>query len=163
MPMINLRVGQGMDVHPLVSGRPCILGGVHIPSDKGPSGHSDADVLLHAVIDALLGAVGAGDIGQMFPDSDSRWKGASSLELLRMAWAKVSGAGWRVMNVDCSLLLEKPKVAPHIPAMKRNISEVLGLPLDAVGIKATTCEGLGFVGRGEGVLASASALLSREA
>lgn len=160
--MINLRVGQGLDIHPLVSGRACILGGVNIPSEIGPAGHSDADALLHAIIDAILGAAGLGDIGGMFPDTESAWKGASSLELLRLAWGKTASLGWRIMNVDCCLLLERPKIAPYVPAMKSNIAGILGLDPDAVGIKATTAEKLGFVGRGEGVFASASALLYRE-
>jgi 2-C-methyl-D-erythritol 2,4-cyclodiphosphate synthase len=157
-----LRVGQGIDVHPLVSGRPCILGGVTIPHDKGLDGHSDADALTHAVIDALLGAAGKGDIGTYFPPSDAKWKDADSIELLRAIWAGLTAEGWRIENLDCTVLAQAPKISPYIPAMKERIGSVLGLEPAAIGIKATTTEHLGFVGRAEGVMAQAVALLSQQ-
>jgi 2-C-methyl-D-erythritol 2,4-cyclodiphosphate synthase len=162
MAQCKLRVGQGIDVHPLVSGRPCILGGVTIPHDKGLDGHSDADALTHAVIDALLGAAGKGDIGTYFPPSDAKWKDADSIELLRAIWAGLTAEGWRIENLDCTVLAQAPKISPYIPAMKERIGSVLGLEPAAIGIKATTTEHLGFVGRAEGVMAQAVALLSQQ-
>ncbi len=162
MAQCKLRVGQGIDVHPLVSGRPCILGGVTIPHDKGLEGHSDADALTHAVIDALLGAAGKGDIGTYFPPSDAKWKDADSIELLRAIWAGLTAEGWRIENLDCTVLAQAPKISPYIPAMKERIGSVLGLEPAAIGIKATTTEHLGFVGRAEGVMAQAVALLSQQ-
>ncbi len=158
---MKLRIGQGIDVHELVEGRRLILGGVDIPSEKGLLGHSDADVLLHAVIDAILGATGRGDIGQQFPNSDKTWKDASSLDLLSKVWAPSYAEGWRVVNVDVTLLLEAPKIGTYIHEMKANISRILNLAADNIGIKATTSEGLGFVGRKEGAMAQAVALLER--
>jgi len=159
MTQFKLRVGQGIDVHRLVSGRPCIIGGVTIPHHLGLEGHSDADVLVHAVIDALLGAAGRGDIGTLFPPNDPKWKGADSIGLLKIVWQDLSTEGWIVENVDCAILAEAPKITPHIPAMKQAISGALGIGPDQIGIKATTSERLGFVGRQEGILAQAVALL----
>jgi 2-C-methyl-D-erythritol 2,4-cyclodiphosphate synthase len=159
---MNIRIGQGIDVHELVKGRRLILGGVEIPSEIGLLGHSDADVLLHAVIDAILGACGQGDIGSQFPNTDKTWKDASSLDLLSRMWVKLKVAGWRVINIDSSVLLESPKIGPYIPKMKENISKILEIPVDAIGIKATTAEGLGYVGRKEGALAQAVALVSKQ-
>ena len=155
----KLRIGQGLDIHPLVSGRLLILGGVQIPFDKGLDGHSDADVILHSVIDALLGAAGKPDIGSYFPNTEDRWKNARSVDLLKVVWEELSKEGWAVVNLDISVLAEAPKLLPHIPKMKSNIAEVLAIGVDAVGIKATTAEKLGFVGRGEGILASCVVLL----
>ena len=157
----NLRIGQGIDVHQLVEGRPLVLGGVTIAHTHGLLGHSDADALLHAVIDALLGATGKPDIGVLFPNTEAAWKGANSLELLRKVAGAIFNEGWRIVNLDCCLLAEAPKMAPHIPKMKKNIAEVLGIADDRVGIKATTTETLGFVGRKEGITATAVVLISR--
>ena len=157
---MNIRVGQGIDVHELVPGRKLILGGVDIPSEVGLLGHSDADVLLHAIIDALLGAAGLGDIGQQFPNTDKSWKDASSLDLLARVWDKLKAKGWRVINIDSSVLLEAPKIGKFIPEMKINIAKVLEISVDSIGIKATTSEGLGYVGRKEGALAQAVALIA---
>lgn len=162
MAQYKLRVGQGIDVHPLVSGRPCILGGVHIPHDKGLLGHSDADALIHAVIDAVLGAAGKGDIGSYFPPSEAKWKDANSIELLQLAWREVAAEGWRIENLDCTVLAEAPKIAPHISAMKERIASAVGVDPAAIGIKATTTERLGFIGRAEGILAQAVVLLSQD-
>jgi 2-C-methyl-D-erythritol 2,4-cyclodiphosphate synthase len=158
---MNIRVGQGIDIHQLVDGRKLILGGIEIPSEKGLLGHSDADVLLHAVIDAILGATGKGDIGQQFPNTDKTWKDAASLDLLSRIWVPIKSEGWRVQNLDCSVLLESPKIAKFIPQMKANIAKILEVESGAIGIKATTSESMGFVGRGEGALAQAVVLLSR--
>ena len=157
---MNIRVGQGIDVHELVPGRKLILGGVDIPSEVGLLGHSDADVLLHAIIDALLGAAGLGDIGQQFPNTDKSWKDASSLDLLARVWDKLKAKGWRVINIDSSVLLEAPKIGKFIPDMKVNIAKVLEISVDSIGIKATTSEGLGYGGRKEGALAQAVALIA---
>ena len=158
---IEYRIGQGMDVHPFAAGRKLVLGGGQIPHARGLQGHSDADVLLHAVMDALFGAAGLPDIGVHFPSSDMRWKDASSLELLRLAWQEVRGEGFDIANLDCTLLAEEPKLSPFIGEMKSSISEALGIEPARIGIKATTSEGLGFVGRAEGILASAAVLLMR--
>lgn len=155
----SLRSGIGYDVHRLVSGRPLILGGVEIPHAKGLEGHSDADVLAHAIGDALLGAAALGDLGQHFPPSDPRWAGADSLQLLRQIVELVAQAGLRPQNVDSVLICEAPKLAPHIPEMRRRLAEVLGLEVTHVAVKATTTEGLGFAGRGEGIAAQATVLL----
>jgi 2-C-methyl-D-erythritol 2,4-cyclodiphosphate synthase len=157
---MNIRIGQGIDVHQLVPGRKLILGGVDIPSEVGLLGHSDADVLLHAIIDALLGAAGLGDIGQQFPNTDKTWKDASSLDLLARVWGTIQAKGWRVINIDSSVLLEAPKIGKFIPEMKVKIANILGISVDCIGIKATTSEGLGYVGRGEGALAQAVVLMS---
>lgn len=159
--MTTLRIGLGYDVHRLVPGRPLMLGGVHIPSDRGLAGHSDADVLLHAIADALLGAAALGDIGQHFPDTDPRWKDANSLELLRQVHQRVVEAGYAVLNVDSTVVLERPRLRPYIDAMRVNIAQVLALPVESVSIKATTSEGMGFVGTEEGAVAFAICLLGR--
>ncbi len=158
---MNIRIGSGYDVHRLVPGRELWLGGVLVPHTVGALGHSDADVLLHALCDALLGAIGAGDIGLHFPDTDPRWKGADSKLLLKQVAALVADKGWSVVNVDMSLLLERPKIKPHIPAMQAVIAPLLGVGPEDVSIKATTGEGMGFVGREEGVAAHAVALLRK--
>lgn len=157
-----MRVGQGYDVHALVEGRPLIIGGVTIPYDRGLAGHSDADVLLHAVTDAVLGAAGLGDIGRHFPDTDPQWKGADSRVLLREAFAKVRAAGWAVVNVDATIHAQAPKIGPHAPAMQANIAADLGLAdAGCVNIKAKTNESLGFLGRREGIAATVVTLLVR--
>ncbi len=154
-----MSVGVGYDSHRLQVDRKLILGGVEIPHDFGLAGHSDADVLVHAVIDALLGAAALGDIGWHFPDSDDRYLGISSLQLLQQVQRLLDGQNLRVINVDVSLIMERPKLAPHIPLMRQNLASVLQLPLGAVSIKAKTNEGMGFVGNGEGVAAIAVAQL----
>ncbi|HWQ62067.1 MAG TPA: 2-C-methyl-D-erythritol 4-phosphate cytidylyltransferase [Negativicutes bacterium] len=153
------RIGIGYDVHRLVAGRPLILGGVDIPHERGLEGHSDADVLLHAIKDALLGAAALGDIGRHFPDSDPAYKGASSLKLLAAVGEKLAAAGWRVHNIDAVVIAEKPKLAPHIQAMNANIAAALGIAAGHVNVKATTTEGLGFAGRREGIAAQAVAAI----
>jgi len=157
-----LRVGQGFDVHAFAPGRPLVLGGVAIPHDQGLAGHSDADVLLHAISDAVLGAAGLDDIGAHFPDSDERWRGADSWELLRECVRRAAEAGWRPVNVDATLIGERPKIRPHVPAMRERIAAALGLPEGAVNVKGTTTERLGFPGRGEGLAAQAVVLLREE-
>lgn len=152
-----IRVGTGYDVHRLVQGRKLVLGGVEMAHVKGLDGHSDADALMHAICDALLGALGEPDIGQLFPNSDLRWCGVSSRVFLEEAARRVAARGGRVINVDATILAEKPKLGPHIPAMKANIASALGISPASVGIKATTNEGLGFVGRQEGIAAIAVA------
>ena len=154
--------GIGWDSHRLVAGRPLILGGIEIPHPEGLAGHSDADVLTHAVIDALLGAAGLGDIGRHFPDTDPRYAGADSLGLLRTALAAVGEEGWAVVHVDATVVMERPKLAPHRDAIRDSLAGVLGLEPRRVNVKASTGEGMGFVGRGEGVAALAVATL-REA
>lgn len=158
---MEFRIGQGFDVHALVPGRKLMLGGVEIPFPLGLLGHSDADALLHAITDALLGAAGAGDIGQWFPDDDPQWRGADSRLLLRHAAARVTEMGWRIVNVDATVICEKPRLAPHVAAMRANIAADLALPVTAVNVKAKTCERLGFVGRGEGIATQAVVLLQR--
>ncbi len=155
-----MRIGQGFDVHALVPGRKLILGGVTVPHDKGLDGHSDADALLHAITDALLGAAALGDIGRHFPDTDPRYKGADSRVLLRDAAAKVKAAGFDVMNIDSTVIAQAPKLAAHIPAMAANIAADLGLERSQVNVKAKTFEKLGTLGRGEGIAAEAVVLLS---
>ena len=154
-----IRVGLGYDVHALVAGRRLKLGGVEISSTHGLLGHSDADVLLHAITDALLGAAGLGDIGRLFPDSDARHKDADSLELLRIAAEKVRAAGWTVANVDAVVIAQRPRIASYVPQMQARIAPVLGVNESAIGIKGKTTEYLGFTGRGEGIAAQAVALL----
>jgi 2-C-methyl-D-erythritol 2,4-cyclodiphosphate synthase len=154
-----VRIGHGFDVHQLVAGRRLVIGGVEIPHDKGLGGHSDADVLLHAVTDALLGAAGLGDIGRHFPDTDPAHRDADSRRLLREAMAKVRAAGYVVVNVDSTIIAQAPRMAPHIPAMVANLAADLGVPPDRVNVKAKTTERLGFAGRGEGIAAEAVALL----
>lgn len=153
-------VGIGYDVHALGAGRELILGGVHIPFELGLIGHSDADVLVHAIIDALLGAAALGDIGQHFPDNDQRWKGASSLDLLNRAYSLVRAKGYELGNTDSTLIMERPKIAPYIPQMRRTIATALGVNEVQVSIKATTNERLGFIGRQEGVAAMAVVMLT---
>ena len=156
-----VRTGLGFDTHAFAPGRPLILGGVDIPHEEGLAGYSDADVLTHAVIDALLGAAALGDIGQHFPDTDPRFAGADSLELLRTVVVYLHERGWEIGNVDATVVLERPKLAPYRDAIRASLATALGLPEDAVGVKATTGEGLGFVGRGEGAAAMAVATLDR--
>jgi 2-C-methyl-D-erythritol 2,4-cyclodiphosphate synthase len=158
----GIRIGQGFDVHALVPGRRLLLGGVEIAHAGGLLGHSDADVLLHAITDAVLGAAGLGDIGRMFPDSDAAHKDADSLQLLAQAVVRVRAAGWRVINVDCTVIAQRPKIAPHVPAMQQRIAAALGVDAGAVGIKGKTSEALGFTGRGEGIAALAVALLEAD-
>jgi 2-C-methyl-D-erythritol 2,4-cyclodiphosphate synthase len=158
---MDIRVGFGFDVHQLVVGRPLWLGGVLIPHEKGCDGHSDADVLLHAICDALLGAAALRDIGFHFPNTDARWKGADSKDLLREVVRLLSERGWRVGNVDATLCLEQPKINPHIPDMVRVLAPILGVPEDCVSIKATTNEKLGYVGSENGANAYAVCLINR--
>ncbi len=158
---VPFRIGNGFDVHRLVEGRDCIICGVKIPYDRGLLGHSDADVALHALADAILGAAALGDIGKHFPDTDPQWKGADSRMLLREVAAIAARQGWAAANVDVTIIAQAPKMLPHIPAMRENIASDLSLPLDCVSVKATTTERLGFTGRGEGIAAQASALLYR--
>lgn len=158
---MNIRVGEGWDVHALVEGRKLILGGVEIPYEKGLLGHSDADALLHAITDALLGAAGLGDIGRHFPDTDPRFKGADSGVLLAEAAARVRAAGWQIGNVDSTIVAQAPKMAPHIPAMRERIAVLLGLAPEQVNVKAKTAEKLGPVGQGLSIEARAVALLQR--
>ena len=154
-----MRIGQGYDVHRLVPGRALILGGVTIPWEKGLLGHSDADVLTHAVMDALLGAAALGDIGLLFPDRDPAYAGADSLSLLRQVVSRVSGAGYRIVNVDATILAQRPKLMPYREEMRRRLAEAMGIEISQVSVKATTEEGLGFTGREEGMSAAAVALL----
>lgn len=155
-----MRIGHGYDVHPLVSGRELILGGVKIAHAKGLLGHSDADVLLHAICDACLGAAGLGDIGRHFPDSDPRYRGIDSRKLLRQVEALLDDRGWRVENVDSTVIAQAPRLAPHIPEIVGNIAADLGIEVDCVNVKATTTEKLGFAGREEGIAAHAVVLLA---
>lgn len=154
-----MRIGQGYDVHALVSGRKLIIGGVDIPYERGLAGHSDADVLLHAVCDALLGAAALGDIGTHFPDTDARYRGADSRVLLRAVKKLIWEDSWSIANIDTTIIAQAPRMAPYVAAMRANIAHDLGLPLNAVSVKAKTTERLGFTGRGEGIAAEAIALL----
>jgi len=154
-----MRIGNGFDVHALVAGRPLVLGGVTIPHDRGLLGHSDADVLLHAITDALLGALALGDLGAHFPDTDPRWKGANSRRLLANVMAQITARGYAVGNVDATVIAQAPKLAPHIPAMRANIAADLGCDISQISVKATTTEHLGFAGRGEGIAVLATVLL----
>ncbi len=155
-----VRTGLGIDTHAFAAGRPLILGGITIPHDVGLAGHSDADVLTHAVIDALLGAAGLGDIGHHFPDTEAEFKDADSIGLLRVVAAELGARGFTIANVDATVVLERPKLAPHREAMRGRLAEALGLPPDRVNVKATTGERMGFVGRGEGAAAMAVATIS---
>ena len=155
-----MRIGQGFDVHALVPGRKLIIGGVHIPNANGLDGHSDADVLLHALCDALLGAVAMGDIGGRFPDSDARYKNVDSRMLLREVSRLVQEAGYRIVNIDATIIAQAPKMAPYIPKMVNNVAADLGLSRGQINIKATTTDGLGFTGRAEGIAAQAVVLLN---
>ncbi len=154
-----MRIGHGYDVHRLVEGRRLILGGVEIPFEKGLLGHSDADVLLHALMDALLGAAALGDIGQLFPDKDPAYEGADSMKLLAEVSRRIREKGYRVVNLDCTVLAQRPKLMPHIPRMVQNIASVLSVPEGCVSVKATTEEGLGFTGEGLGIAAHAVVLI----
>ena len=156
------RVGQGFDVHAFVEGRPLILGGVYIPYEKGLLGHSDADVLLHAITDAILGAAGQGDIGRHFPDSDATYAGADSRVLLRHALNVVTRAGWQIVNIDATVIAQAPKILPYAPEMVQNIADDLALSVACVNVKGKTTEQLGFIGRKEGIAAQAVALLVRQ-
>ena len=156
-----LRIGHGFDVHAFAEGRPLVLGGVHVPCERGLAGHSDADVVAHAVMDAVLGALRAGDIGKLFPDTDPAYEGVDSLGLMREVSGLVRSRGWRVVDVDCTIAAQAPKLAPHREEMRANMAAALGVPTDSVGVKATTTERLGFVGREEGIAAWAVALLER--
>ncbi|MFS0604843.1 2-C-methyl-D-erythritol 2,4-cyclodiphosphate synthase [Peribacillus frigoritolerans] len=153
------RIGQGYDVHQLVEGRPLIIGGITIPYEKGLLGHSDADVLLHTVADACLGAIGAGDIGKHFPDTDPEFKDADSAKLLQYIWAIVKKEGYSLGNADCTIIAQSPKMAPYIEEMRGRIAELLDASIDMINVKATTTEKLGFTGRGEGIAAQAVVLL----
>lgn len=157
------RTGIGYDVHRFAEGRPLVLGGVTIPHERGLDGHSDADVLLHAIADAVLGAAALGDIGFHFPPGDDQWKGADSRDLLKRAVELVSEAGWELVNLDATVIAEAPKVNPHAAAMRLEIREVTGLPIQSISIKATTNEGMGFVGREEGIAAIATAMIAPKA
>lgn len=162
MQAVNMRVGQGFDVHALVEGRALVIGGVTIPFERGLAGHSDADVLLHALCDALIGAAALGDIGRHFPDTDPRYKGINSRELLRAVAQLLRREGFVIVNVDATIIAQAPKMAPHIPAMCVNIAADLGLAVEAVNVKAKTAERLGLVGRGEGIVAEAIALIAKK-
>jgi len=157
-----MRIGIGYDVHRLTEGRPLILGGVEIAHERGLAGHSDADVLLHAVADALLGAAALGDIGLHFPDTDERWRGADSRKLLEAVGSLVAGAGYRISNIDATVALERPRLRPHIDAMRANIATALGLDREQVSVKATTSERLGFVGAEAGAAAYAACLIEAD-
>lgn len=159
--MTNLRIGHGYDVHRLTEGRELILGGVRVPFEKGLDGHSDADVLLHAVMDALLGAAAFGDIGGMFPDTDEAFRGASSLALLREVRDRLEAADLGIVNIDATVLAQRPKLAPYLAQMRENIAGALGIDVWQVSVKATTEEGLGFTGAGEGMAAHAVAMLEQ--
>jgi 2-C-methyl-D-erythritol 2,4-cyclodiphosphate synthase len=158
---MSIRIGNGFDVHALVGGRKLVLGGVTIPYERGLAGHSDADVLLHAVCDAILGALALGDLGQHFPDTDPRWKGADSRVLLRHVGSLAAAQGWRTGNLDATLIAQAPRLAPHVPAMRANLAADLGCDIGDVSVKATTTERLGFTGRGEGIAALATVVVLR--
>ncbi|UQT51607.1 2-C-methyl-D-erythritol 2,4-cyclodiphosphate synthase [Bacillus velezensis] len=155
------RIGQGFDVHQLTEGRPLIIGGIEIPYEKGLLGHSDADVLLHTVADACLGAAGEGDIGKHFPDTDPEFKDADSFKLLQHVWNIVKEKGYVLGNIDCTIIAQKPKMAPHIDAMRKRIAEGLEADVSLVNVKATTTEKLGFTGRAEGIAAQATVLIQK--
>ena len=154
-----MRIGQGIDIHAFAEGRSLVLGGVHIPHPRGLAGHSDADVLLHAIIDALLGAAGLGDIGGMFPSSEPRWAGASSLDLLARAFERVRAGDYRLANLDATVVAQAPRLSPHLAAMRDAIASAMKVDVTLVGVKATTSDGLGFTGRGDGIAAFAVVLL----
>ncbi|OOD99881.1 2-C-methyl-D-erythritol 2,4-cyclodiphosphate synthase [Anoxybacillus kestanbolensis] len=156
------RIGQGFDVHQFAEGRPLIIGGINIPYEKGLLGHSDADVLLHAIADACLGAIGEGDIGKHFPDTDEAYKDVDSALLLQHVWKLVRQHGYTLVNVDCTIIAQKPKMAPHIPNMQKRIAELLEGDISQVNVKATTTEKLGFTGREEGIAAQAVVLLQKK-
>lgn len=161
-----VRVGIGYDVHgfaPPDAGRPLIIGGVTIPNDRGLAGHSDADVLIHAIVDALLGAAVLGDIGMHFPSSDPRWKDAPSTAFLTYSLELVRAQGWEVGNIDATVVAERPRLSPHIPAIRAHVASVMGMSADSISVKSKTTDGLGFTGRGEGIACHAVALLTRRA
>ena len=157
-----MRIGMGYDVHKLVEDRDLILGGVKIPYSLGLLGHSDADVLLHAIMDSLLGAAALGDIGKHFPDSDHRYKGISSIELLKHVGSLLKENNWLIENIDSTIIAQKPKMAPHIENMRKNISEALNINIDQINVKATTEEGLGFTGEGKGISSQSNCLLTKK-
>lgn len=159
--MSVFRIGQGFDVHKFAVNRPLIIGGIEIPYELGLEGHSDADVLLHAISDACLGAIGAGDIGKHFPDTDPAFKGADSAKLQQHVWELVKERGYQLGNIDCTIIAQAPKMAPHIEAMRQRIAELLDAEVDRVNVKATTTEQLGFTGRKEGIAAQATILLEK--
>ncbi|WP_191559309.1 2-C-methyl-D-erythritol 2,4-cyclodiphosphate synthase [Metabacillus idriensis] len=157
-----LRIGQGFDVHQLTEGRPLIIGGIEIPYEKGLLGHSDADVLLHTVADACLGAIAAGDIGKHFPDTDPEFKDADSAKLLQHVWQLVKEKGYALGNIDCTIIAQKPKMAPYIDQMRERIADLLEADISQVNVKATTTEQLGFAGRGEGIASQATVLIQKK-
>jgi 2-C-methyl-D-erythritol 2,4-cyclodiphosphate synthase len=156
---VNFRVGHGWDLHRLAAGRPCVIGGITIPHAKGPMGHSDGDVLLHALADALLGAAALGDIGTLFPDTDERWRGADSGGLLKEVVSRVAAAGWRVANADATVVAQEPRIGPHREAIRARVTDLLGADVSAVSVKAKTAEGLGDIGAGEAIACHAVVLL----
>jgi 2-C-methyl-D-erythritol 2,4-cyclodiphosphate synthase len=156
------RIGQGFDVHQLTEGRPLIIGGIEIPYEKGLLGHSDADVLLHTIADACLGAIGEGDIGRHFPDTDPEFKNADSAKLLEHVWKIVDEKGYKLVNADCTIIAQQPKMAPYIGQMRERIAELLQADVDSINVKATTTEKLGFPGRGEGIASQAAVLLQKK-
>ncbi|MBN2875634.1 MAG: 2-C-methyl-D-erythritol 2,4-cyclodiphosphate synthase [Spirochaetales bacterium] len=156
---MSVRVGQGWDLHRLEYGRMLMLGGLHVPSENGEAGHSDGDVLWHAIVDAMLGSIGAGDIGRLFPPSDQRWKDAPSRLFAERAASVLAAAGWRIVNLDTTVILERPKLAPLIDDIRASIAETLGVPVSAVSVKAKTHEGVDAIGRGEAVAAHAVVLV----
>lgn len=157
---MKIRTGLGYDLHKLKRGRKLIIGGVHIPFKKGEEAHSDGDVLLHAIIDSLLGACGMGDIGEFFPPSDSQWKNANSCELLKTVWDKISSEGWQIENIDCVIIIQEPKILPYRKEICARIAQILGLKENQIFIKAKTGEGIGIIGKGKAVAAFASSLMS---
>ena len=159
--MMTIRIGHGFDVHPLVAGRKCVMGGVDIPFEKGLDGHSDADVLLHAICDALLGAAALGDIGQHFPSSDSRYQGIDSRQLLRHVVSLLQAKGYAITNIDSTVMCELPKLSPYTQQMRSHIAQDCQVGIEAVNVKATTTEKLGFTGRGEGIAAEAVCLIQK--
>lgn len=161
MDALDIRIGQGVDVHQFADGRKLILGGLEIPHARGLAGHSDADALLHAITDALLGATGRGDIGTYFPDTDPQWKDAASIDLLSTIWKEISADNWALCNIDSTVVTEHPKLNQYIPAIRSSVASILDIDISAIGVKATTCEKMGFLGRGEGLMATAVVLLNR--
>lgn len=159
--LTRLRIGQGIDIHPFAQGRDLIIGGVTIKHDRGLEGHSDADVLTHAIIDAILGATGQEDIGKQFPNTDPQWKNVNSITLLTKIWKPLCEQSWKIVNIDCTLLAESPKLSPYISEIKNTLAKALAIATNQIGVKATTSEKLGFVGREEGILASAVVLLCK--